>query len=1111
MTWSTGSPWPPSPTGDRTCASFVSSVGGVPVRRASVVWAFVVAHVVAAGFVGSHAAAAPLDRDDVVAFLVEGTGNGHGRGLSQWGAYGWAVDHGWTWEEILDHYYGGTVSGKIDVDQRIRVRLTDWDGAGWFGFVSASGQASWSSPDGANGSSPGSVRVVESSDGLFDVAVAAEVACPGTSTLTVPDGPIAEDDQDGDAIRRIQTFLTAFGHDPKGIDGEFGPLTASAVRAFQVAEDLTVNGIWDADDAARARELIASSVSDAGWTTVAEGVAGPITVSSDVDESAASPGEVLGVCSSSGAVTHYRGRLDVVDTTGGNRLVNDLRVEDYLRGVVPREVSASWGDRGDGDGMNALMAQAVAARSYGVAQSRFSYAGTCDTSSCQVYAGAAVRATPGATSVSPVERPQTDTAIDETEGVVRLWAEGNLLDNQVGTVASTEFSASNGPQTAGGAFPSVTDTGDAVSLNPNHRWTRVLPISTVLTKYKDAEPDRVTTVVDPDSVYEGIYANCVRLRATDDENCEAESEDYVSAWALRNDFGLPSPGFTLTPVRREVLTDLSLFFVGDSVGESITRAQYGSELPTLIDGSLSSTGYDALSSRRTEGGSIEPDGVGAAASVPIGTDLVVVELGYNDEASAMPDRIDAVMETLVARGVGTVLWVTMSERRMSGEVPRYALANEALRDARGRWPQLIVIDWNEASSSEASDRWYSDDVHLTTTGQAEFALWLREEILSIADPGWVSIGSLEHHVPITPTRILDTRNAIGTSSRTKVIDSNIEVDVLGEGGVPGTDVDAVALNLTVVDGSADIYGGFATVYPCGAIPDTSNINFSGGQTIANTLFAPVSDRGTVCVYVRGAAHVLLDVSGYFPAGTGFRTFRPERILDTRKGLGFEQGVVSDDVVVFTVLGRGNVPESGVAAVTMNLTVTETTIGEFAGFATAYPCGEIPDISHINFEEGETVANAVTVPVSEEGTVCVRVFGGAHLLADVSGYFPVAAGFVPITPLRLSDTRRTEVVGALDGTAGPLEVRVVTSPTVGEQRVVAASLNITAVDTETNEYGGFVTVYPCGTRPDSSNLNFASGMTVANGVTVPISRDGRVCLYVYGQTDLLVDLNGLITS
>ena len=39
-------------------------------------------------------------------------------------------------------------------------------------------------------------------------------------------------------------------------------------------------------------------------------------------------------------------------------------MQDYLRGVVPRESPASWGDAGGGRGMNALMAQAVAARSY---------------------------------------------------------------------------------------------------------------------------------------------------------------------------------------------------------------------------------------------------------------------------------------------------------------------------------------------------------------------------------------------------------------------------------------------------------------------------------------------------------------------------------------------------------------------------------------------------------------------------------------------------------------------------------------------------------------------------------------------------------------------------
>ena len=42
---------------------------------------------------------------------IGGHGYGHGRGLSQYGAMGYAVDYGWTWQQILDHYYGGTVAG----------------------------------------------------------------------------------------------------------------------------------------------------------------------------------------------------------------------------------------------------------------------------------------------------------------------------------------------------------------------------------------------------------------------------------------------------------------------------------------------------------------------------------------------------------------------------------------------------------------------------------------------------------------------------------------------------------------------------------------------------------------------------------------------------------------------------------------------------------------------------------------------------------------------------------------------------------------------------------------------------------------------------------------
>ncbi len=283
--------------------------------------------------------------DEIIAYVVEGTGNGHGRGLSQWGAYGWAVEHGWEWEQILDHYYGGTVMGDIDPNQRIRVRLTDFDGSSWMGVTSASSSASWSSPDGS-GTGVSAIKVAEVAANQFDIYIGDGLACPGASTLSVPDGPISTDSTEFDAVRMIQTFLTAFGWDPNGIDGDFGPQTESAVRAYETDEGLTVDGVWDIGDATRARELIAAATSTIGWGEPIR-VSGPVIISTTVDESLAEPGDVLGLCSGSGAVTHYRGSLELRDTSSGNRVINEVSVENYLRGVVPREVSASWGDRGD--------------------------------------------------------------------------------------------------------------------------------------------------------------------------------------------------------------------------------------------------------------------------------------------------------------------------------------------------------------------------------------------------------------------------------------------------------------------------------------------------------------------------------------------------------------------------------------------------------------------------------------------------------------------------------------------------------------------------------------------------------------------------------------------
>ena len=155
------------------------------------------------------------------------------------------------------------------------------------------------------------------------------------------------------------------------------------------------------------------------WKLLEADVTGPIVFTSTANQSGAAAGDSLGICQDSGSVKHYRGTIELHHTSDGNRVVNDLDVENYLRGVLPKEVSASWGDAGDGAGMNALRAQSVAARSYGLSQWRYGYARTCDTSSCQVYSGSAIRVSPTTANYVRVEHANTDAAIADTAGVVR--------------------------------------------------------------------------------------------------------------------------------------------------------------------------------------------------------------------------------------------------------------------------------------------------------------------------------------------------------------------------------------------------------------------------------------------------------------------------------------------------------------------------------------------------------------------------------------------------------------------------------------------------------------------------------------------------------------------
>ena len=148
----------------------------------------------------------------------------------------------------------------------------------------------------------------------------------------------------------------------------------------------------------------------------------------------------------------YRDRLSAISPSAGSAkrvAVNSVTLENYVKGVVPAEMPASWSPE-------AVQAQAVAARTYAwwsVAQNPDRYYQICDTTSCQVYKGYGG------------EHPDANTAVDATRGQILTYG---------GKPAFTQFSASSGGRTSAGGVPYMPSKGDPYddwSGNSVHDWS----------------------------------------------------------------------------------------------------------------------------------------------------------------------------------------------------------------------------------------------------------------------------------------------------------------------------------------------------------------------------------------------------------------------------------------------------------------------------------------------------------------------------------------------------------------------------------------------------------------------------------------------------------------
>ncbi|MEV5835684.1 SpoIID/LytB domain-containing protein, partial [Nocardia sp. NPDC052112] len=242
-------------------------------------------------------------------------GPGHGRGMSQVGAFDSALD-GWAAERILDHYYPGATRGKISATT-VGVRLFAQDDSTLDAYADAG------------------------------LRVAGQMLPPGqVAHLTaLPDGG-------------ANVVVTA------GCDGAV---------------------LWQ--------------------TATADPWVYPLNPRPNRPAA-----EHLTLCGGSA----YRGSLGVAMENGEARTVNRVDVEDYLLGVVPAEVQANWVDKG---ATEAIRAQAIAARSYALAEHRYPYAQTCDSTDCQVYPGTAK------------EDPRVADAIASTAGTV-LLRDGRILRSE---------------------------------------------------------------------------------------------------------------------------------------------------------------------------------------------------------------------------------------------------------------------------------------------------------------------------------------------------------------------------------------------------------------------------------------------------------------------------------------------------------------------------------------------------------------------------------------------------------------------------------------------------------------------------------------------------------
>jgi hypothetical protein len=391
---------------------------------------------------------------------------------------------------------------------------------------------------------------------------------------------------------------------------------------------------------------------------------------------------------------------------------------------------------------------------------------------------------------------------------------------------------------------------------------------------------------------------------------------------------------------------------------------------------------------------------------------------------------------------------------------------------------------------------------------------------AVAAPAFT--GGEGQFTPVIPSRILDTRSAVGASGPVRA-GHPVTVQVGGRGGVPATGVSAVVLTVTMTSATQT---STATVYPTGSSqPTGSSVAVAKGRTASNLVTVQLDPSGRVTVSVSaGSAQVMGDVAGWFadntaPSTTGgeLQLTRPQRLTDTRGASPLFGRQTLTTPVDYSTMALD--PNSDITALVVNIMVSGA---QYGGHLTTWSgVGSAPGTGSVYFASGQTVSGLAVVPVGP----CIRCTGGSHdlpsiavknnsdgvadVVVDIVGFFDngsLAGGlrFAPKTsPVRILNTASA---GSSTSPFGPGKTKTVVAPSpAADDDTVVLVQNVVASATSST----YLLLWPTGgTRPSVSTTHPRARVKLASLAFTPVGAANDINIYNdAGTTNVALDVVG----